>query len=83
MTHEEICRKLSELYKAKNADYGDAYTLLRKEYPASVCYRLADKLNRLKVLYGNHVLMVKSESIDDTLMDIANYAIMELMERSK
>ena len=83
MTHEEISRKLTELYKAKNADYGNAYALLRKEFPASICYRLTDKLNRLKTLYRVGGGKVKEESIDDTLMDIANYAIMELMERRR
>lgn len=82
MTHEDVCRKLTELYKAKNADYGNAYTLLREEFPASICYRLTDKLNRLKTLYRGGG-KVKNESIDDTLMDIANYAIMELIERDK
>ena len=83
MTHEEICRWLTELYMAKNADYGNAYALLREEFPASICYRLTDKLNRLKTLYRGDGGKVKDEIIDDTLMDIANYAIMELMERSK
>ncbi len=82
-THEDVCRRLTELYRAKNADYGNAYVLLREEFPASICYRLTDKLNRLKTLYRGGGGKVKDESIDDTLMDIANYAIMELIERSK
>lgn len=81
--HKHICQELTNIYMEKNADYGDAYALLRKEYPASICYRLTDKLNRLKTLYAidaekpNWAL----ESVTDTLMDIANYAIMELIER--
>ena len=80
--HERICAVLNEMYRAKNTDYGDAYALLRKEYPASICYRLTDKLNRLKTLYCREdETLIKSESVEDTLMDIANYAIMELIER--
>ena len=81
--HKQICAVLNEMYRAKNADYGDAYALLRKEYPMSICWRLSDKLNRLKTLYATDAEKPNwvSESITDTLMDVANYAIMELIER--
>lgn len=81
--HSHICAALNEMYRAKNADYGDAYALLRKEYPMSICWRLSDKLNRLKTLYATDAEKPNwvCESITDTLMDIANYAIMELIER--
>ena len=42
--------------------------------------RLQDKLNRLKTLIRNEA-RVKDESIEDTLLDLANYAIMEVVER--
>lgn len=81
--HIQICQELTNMFVEKNADYGDAYALLRKEYPASICYRLTDKLNRLKTLYATDAEKPNwaAESITDTLMDIANYAIMELIER--
>ena len=81
--HKQICQELTNMFVEKNADYGDAYTLLRKEYPMSICWRLSDKLNRLKTLYATDAKKPNwvSESITDTLMDIANYAIMELIER--
>ena len=68
-------------YKAKNADYGDSFTKVRREYPEAICIRLMDKLERLKTLLKGAEQQVKGESIDDTLLDIANYAIMELTER--
>lgn len=41
-----------------------------------------DKLERLKTLLGKgEQAQVTDESIDDTLMDMANYCIMELVER--
>lgn len=83
MTFMDICKRLNDLYEAKNADYGNAYSKLREDYPMSICWRLSDKLYRLKMLYRNGEAAVKDESIEDTLMDIANYAIMELIERSK
>ena len=45
------------------------------------CIRLEDKLNRLKALTRAGNQQVNDESIDDTLMDLANYAIMTLVER--
>jgi len=43
------------------------------------CIRLRDKMNRLDRLQNSDSL-VKSESIRDTLIDMANYAIMTVME---
>ena len=81
--HKQICQELTNMFVEKNADYGNAYALLRKEYPMSICWRLSDKLNRLKTLYATDAEKPNwvSESITDTLMDIANHAIMELIER--
>ena len=43
--------------------------------------RLGDKLNRFKTLTkGQRYIVVKNESIRDTLLDLANYAIMTIME---
>ena len=45
-----------------------------------VCIRLADKYNRLTSLCGGKKQKVFDESINDTLMDVANYAIMAIIE---
>lgn len=80
--HAKICDYIKDLYAKKNADYGDSYSLLRKRYPISICIRLADKLNRLdRLLDPNYQQKVNDESIEDTLLDIANYAIIEVTER--
>ena len=43
--------------------------------------RLTDKLNRFKSLTkGNGTQKVSDESIRDTLMDLANYALMTVLE---
>ncbi len=43
--------------------------------------RLADKLSRFKKLSRNqNDIQVKTESIRDTLIDLANYAIMTVLE---
>jgi len=82
-THAAICSDLTALYERKNHDYGDSFGKGFKEYGMTMpCIRLEDKLNRLKSLLKSGA-QVKDESIDDTLMDLANYAIMTLIERKE
>ena len=79
--HKKICESLNSLYEAKNADYGDSFSKSYKEYGLTMSLiRLEDKLNRLKSLNKNGNAQVKDESVQDTLMDLANYAIMTLIE---
>lgn len=84
--HQQICRELTEIYRQKNSAYGDSFAALRAEVPNAVLVRIFDKYSRLKNLLGGSNDMeikqfVKSESIEDTLKDLANYCIMELVER--
>lgn len=81
--HEQICKSLNELYARKNADYGDSFGKSFKEYGLTMAsIRLEDKLNRIKAL-SKQEAQVSDESITDTLMDLANYAIMTLIEMSR
>lgn len=79
--HKEICEKLNKIYEAKNHDYGDSFARVREQYPQSINIRLWDKLLRLDQLNSGVEAEVKDEKIEDTLMDMANYCIMELIER--
>lgn len=79
--HDDICNALTNLYDRKNHDYGDSFSKSFAEYGMAMpCIRLEDKLNRLKALTRNSKQMVTDERIEDTLMDLANYAIMTLVE---
>ena len=81
--HASICEELNEIYARKNHDYGDSFGKGYAEYGIVMAViRLEDKLNRLKSLIKAESL-VKDESIEDTLMDLANYAIMTVMERER
>ena len=81
--HAQICQKLNEIYAQKNHDYGDSFGKGYAEYGMVMAViRLEDKLNRLKSLLKAEAL-VKDESINDTLMDLANYAIMTVIERER
>lgn len=76
-----ICSDLHNLYMAKNARYKDSFSESFKDYGIVVsAIREQDKVNRLKYLVTNTQDSGGDESIVDTLKDIANYAIMTLME---
>lgn len=78
--HGQICKSLNELYARKNADYGDSFGKSFTKYGLTMaCIRLEDKLNRIKSL-TKQAAQVSDESIVDTLMDLANYSIMTLVE---
>ena len=79
--HKQICDELNKVYEAKNHDYGDSFARVRTQYPQSINIRLWDKLLRLDQLNNGAVAQVKDESIEDTLLDMANYCIMEVIER--
>lgn len=81
-SHSEICSYLTGLYAAKNADYGNAFSDTFKELGiVSAITRITDKANRLKALCNpGSSQKVNDESLRDTLMDLANYAIMTIIE---
>ena len=80
--HERICKDVNDIYARKNKDYGDSFGRSFAEYGMTMpCIRLDDKLQRLKNLTRNGSASVNDESIEDTLLDLANYAIMTLIER--
>lgn len=78
--HNEICKELNKIYKNKNHDYGDSFGETYKKLGIiSAITRITDKVNRLQSLAIKEQ-KVKDESINDTLKDLANYAIMTLIE---
>lgn len=79
--HLEICKYLNDIYIKKNHDYGDSFAKLRHELSNVILVRIYDKYSRLKTLLECNDQLVEDESIEDTLMDLANYCIMELVER--
>lgn len=81
--HMQICKEMNELYKRKNADYGDSFSKTYEEYGAvMLAIRLEDKLQRFKRLIKAKN-QVQDENIQDTLIDLANYAIMGIIEIDK
>ena len=79
--HKKICEELNVLYAKKNHDYGDSFhTSFVEEGMAMPRIRLGDKFNRFKNLSRNNKQEVNDESLRDTLIDLANYAIMTILE---
>mgnify|MGYP005667841453 FL=1 len=65
-----------ELFRRKNADYGDAFATYGS---VGVLVRMGDKLARLQSITKKEVRLVDSESTRDTLIDLHNYAAMAIM----
>lgn len=80
--HKEIIDRIHTTYVAKNKDYGNSATKTYKEFgPLSYAIRFTDKLERYKSLIAKDAkVMVSNESLLDTLMDLANYSIMAIMD---
>lgn len=79
--HKELCLQLNDLYARKNADYGDSFHIsFEQEGMAMPRIRLGDKYNRFCSLTRNGKQQVNDESIRDTLIDLANYALMTVLE---
>ena len=79
--HREICEEINDLYARKNHDYGDSFhQTFVEEGMAMARIRLGDKFNRFKTLSRNEEQKVNDESIRDTLIDLANYGIMTVLE---
>lgn len=86
MQHKAICDGLNQLYARKNHDYGDSFhQTFVEEGLAMARIRLGDKFSRFKTLSrisptDSTQQQVTDESIRDTLLDLANYAIMTVLE---
>lgn len=81
--HKEICEKLNKVYAQKNHDYGNSFgETFSKLGIVSAVTRISDKYNRLTSLcmLPESERQVKDESITDTLLDMANYCIMTVIE---
>ena len=79
--HREICEEINDLYARNNHDYGDSFhQTFVEEGMAMARIRLGDKFNRFKTLSRSGEQKVDDESIRDTLIDLANYAIMTVLE---
>ena len=79
-TFKSVQEELLTTYERKNHDYGDsAHKTFEQFGITSFLVRLSDKLNRAITLSKKEAL-VNGESMRDTLLDLANYATLAVVE---
>src|SRR6056297_340189 len=85
--HKVICDKMTEVTKAKNHDYSgfdnDPFANFKVVERAGITStevgfltRMMDKISRVNSFVQQGVCNVKDETIEDTLIDLANYSIL-------
>lgn len=76
--YDKLLREMHETYLKKNADYGNSFEeSLDKHGALAAVIQMEHKMNRLNNLVSNEDNQrVVDESIVDTVMDLANYAVM-------
>lgn len=81
----ELAQSMCELYEKKNSDYGDSFNISCTKYgPIAALTRMSDKFNRIETLIlKRQTQKVEDEKIEDTLIDLANYAMMTVLWMKK
>ncbi len=85
--HKQTCEKMQAITKAKNSDYtgagDDPFANFSSVEQRQICTteqgfltRMNDKFERLISFNNKGSLQVKDESVEDTLLDLANYCIL-------
>lgn len=85
--HRECCERMMRITQAKNADYtgeGDDpfanFSRVEAMGVTDTCrgflVRMLDKVSRITSFVQKGILEVKDESVEDTLLDLANYCIL-------
>lgn len=84
---DDAVEHMKKVFRAKRIDYGPTTTETYTRFGmVSILTRMYDKIGRLENLIvrrNGEQPAVIDESIDDTLFDLANYAIIALLERNK
>jgi len=85
--HKQCCNRMHSICQAKNADYtgdsGDPFFNFSRVEELGVASteqgfltRMLDKFCRISSFVQKGELKVKDESVEDTLLDLANYCIL-------
>lgn len=78
---KELTNQILKIYMDKNSDYGDSFSKSYKEFGIiAPVVRMNDKMERVKQLSKSGDRKVKDESLKDSLIDLANYALMTVIE---
>jgi len=85
--HKELTDRMHQITIAKNADYtgstDDPFANFRRVEAMGITTtevgfltRMLDKMSRIASFTQNEELLVKDESVEDTLLDLANYSLL-------
>lgn len=77
----QLAMDMCKLYENKNNDYGDSFNISCTKYgPIAALTRMSDKFNRIETLIlKKQEQKVEDEKLEDTLIDLANYAMMTIL----
>ena len=79
-----IVGEMADLHEKKSSDYGDSFGIsVRKYGMIAALTRISDKFNRIENLILHPDKEVKNESLKDSLIDMACYAVLTLIELQK
>jgi len=84
---DRLLQKIGRIHDAKNADYaGDDYLgnfkqakLLSLTPLQGIMVRISDKFSRACNLVKKGEAQVKEETLEDTLLDLANYCLLAIL----
>ena len=80
--YESIVNQMKDTCIAKNKDYGTSVQDTYEKFgDLAYIIRCTDKWNRINSLMKKGKAEVKDESIDDTILDLANYLLLWLTSR--
>lgn len=80
--YKYIIANLENIYEAKNHDYGNSVSDTYEKFgDVSFLVRITDKYNRILSLSNKDDIKVKDEVLEDTILDLANYCLLWLVEK--
>ena len=79
---KEIIDRMYRLFEKKNTDYGDHFCQYTKQ---GAYMDLLRKWGRIEVIFKNGEIKCEDETLEDTLIDLANYCVLTviLLEKEK
>lgn len=80
----DLTKEMANTFAKKRADYGQTTTETYDKFgPVSMLTRMHDKMGRLDNLLGKGADNLVGEKVEDTLLDLANYALITILELRK
>lgn len=80
--YRKIVDDMLDAYQRRIHDYGNSYAEARRKIPCYTAGKLYDKVSQLIALSRDgETDRVRNETIDNALLDLADYALMEYVER--